>query len=51
MSFLKNGVSSKSAFQSACIKVVMRFILVLALEFQDTKEDGVPKICVSWEEH
>lgn len=42
---MKNEASSKSAFQPACIKVVMRFILVLALEHRDTKPDGVPNVC------
>lgn len=30
---------------SACVKVVMRFISVLALEYQATKQDGVPNVC------
>lgn len=32
-------------FSLACIRVAMRFILVLALEYQDTKQDGVPNVC------
>ena len=29
----------------ACMKVVMRLISVLALEYQDTEQDGVPNVC------